>query len=764
MSKHTKPLFGFFGRLQRLGELALLLCLGLMTFQSSAQVLVPLTDVTRIAAGFFHTCALTSGGGVKCWGGGGWLGHGTFSSSPTPVDVSGLTSGVSTIAASTHTCAVTAGGGVKCWGLNNRGQIGDGTTSWRLTPVDVSGLASGVSAIAVGEGHTCALTSGGGVKCWGGNGSGQLGDGTTTQSLTPVDVSGLGSGVRAISLGANHSCALTTGGGVKCWGNNFNGELGDGTTLARLAPVDVSGLTSGVSAISLGANHSCALTTGGGVKCWGENLARQLGNGTNFDAWTAGDVIGLTSGAIAISGGLEHSCAVTSGGGVKCWGGNSEGQLGNGTTTFQLSLVDVSGASGISAIAAGSRHTCALTSGGRIECWGSNFDGQLGDGTTTNRRMPFDVIGLTSGIDAVAAGGFHTCVLAAGGGVKCWGLNSSGQLGDATTTNRLTAVDVSGLGSGVSAIAVGYIHTCALTTGGGVKCWGNNFYGQLGDGTTTDRLTPFDVSGLTTGVSAIAAGSSHTCALTTGGGVKCWGDNSIGQLGDGTQSQRPTPVDVNGLGSGVDAISGSLEHTCALTTSGGVKCWGRNTNGQLGDGTTTNRLTAVDVSGLGSGVSAIAVGYFHTCALTTGGGVKCWGGNSIGQLGDGTQTLRPTPVDVSGLTSGVSAIAVGYSHTCALITGGGAKCWGGNGSGQLGDGTQTQRPTPVDVSGLGSGVRAISLGDYHTCALTTAGGAKCWGRNFEGQLGVSARNYALPGYVLINDLNLVFANGFENAP
>jgi alpha-tubulin suppressor-like RCC1 family protein len=210
-------------------------------------------------------------------------------------------------------------------------------------------------------------------------------------------------------------------------------------------------------------------------------------------------------------------------------------------------------------------------------------------------------------ITRVAAGSFHTCALTTAGGVKCWGSNGSGQLGDGTTTPRLTPVDVSGLSSEVSAIATGLFgsHTCALTTGGGVKCWGNNFSGQLGDGTTTQGLTPVDVSGLSSGVSAIAAGTGYTCALTTGGGIKCWGDNVFGQLGDGTTTQRLTPVDVSGLSSGVSAIAAGTEHTCALTTGGGVKCWGRNSTGNLGDGTTTQRLTPVDVSGLTSALSRI---------------------------------------------------------------------------------------------------------------------------------------------------------------
>ena len=249
-------------------------------------------------------------------------------------------------------------------------------------------------------------------------------------------------------------------------------------------------------------------------------------------------------------------------------------------------------------------------------------------------------------------------------------------------------------------IAAGYYHNCVMTSGGGVKCWGANGYGQLGDGTTTNRNTPVGVAGLSSGVTAITAGWYHTCALTTDGGVKCWGYNAYGQLGDGTTTNRYTPLDVDGLSSGVKAIAAGVGHTCALTAGGGVKCWGRNDYGQLGDNSTTNRYTPVNVVGLSSGVIAISTGHLHTCALILGGGVKCWGWNGHGQLGDGTSIDRPSPVDVVGLSSGITAIAAGLIHTCALTSGGGVKCWGANDSGQLGDSTTITHLTPVDVVGF----------------------------------------------------------------
>ncbi len=358
-------------------------------------------------------------------------------------------------------------------------------------------------------------------------------------------------------------------------------------------------------------------------------------------------------------------------------------------------------------ITAGDVHTCAPTAAGQVKCWGGNTWGGLGDGTTVDRPTPVDVVGQTSPVRTVDAGWNFTCAVATAGAATCWGYNLRGQLGDGTTTNSSTPVGVVGLGSGVTAISAGVFHACALTDRGAVKCWGLNHRGQLGDGTTTDSSTPVDVVGLGSGVKAISAGIWHTCALLADGGVKCWGQNNVGQLGDGTTTDSSTPVDVVGLPSRVSAIDtgtgsdGGIDgsHTCAVTTRGGVLCWGLNNLGQLGDGTTTDSSTPVTVSGLERGARAVATGSGYSCALTRAGGVRCWGYNFTGQLGDGTTTNRSTPVDVVGLRSGVGQLATGGFHACVLTRRGAVKCWGGNGGGQLGDGTTTGRLTPVDVSG-----------------------------------------------------------------
>ncbi|MEX1252723.1 MAG: flexitail domain-containing putative surface protein [Dehalococcoidia bacterium] len=366
-------------------------------------------------------------------------------------------------------------------------------------------------------------------------------------------------------------------------------------------------------------------------------------------------------------------------------------------------------------VQAGAAHTCALTTSGGAKCWGANFVGQLGNGTLTDSSTEGDAFGLGSSVAAVSAKNHNACALTTGGGVKCWGANNNGQLGNGTTASSDLPGDVSGLSSGAADVSAGAFFTCAITMGGGVKCWGANHFGQVGNGTSTGpdvcpsgpcSTTPLDVSGLSSGLAAVSGGGAHNCALTTAGGVKCWGVNSFGQLGTGTSSGpetclssacSTTPVDVSGLTSGVAAVSAGNFHSCALTTAGGAKCWGANASGQLGNGTATQSSTPVDVLGLTSGVAAVSAGWEHTCALTTGGGVKCWGTNSSRQLGNGATTPSSTPVDVSGLTSGVVAISAGYFHSCALTTGGDVTCWGSNSSGQLGNNSTTNSATPVNV-------------------------------------------------------------------
>jgi alpha-tubulin suppressor-like RCC1 family protein len=367
---------------------------------------------------------------------------------------------------------------VLCWGHNNHGQLGDGMTTDRLTPAPVllspGGLPlTGVQSLALGGMHSCALLDSGEVRCWGLNEDGQLGNGTTTELPTPIPVPVLSSpggpllvGVRALALGRMHSCALVENGEARCWGSSEYGQLGDGTYNERPTPVPVlsssGGLPlTGVEALALGRLHSCALVSGGEVRCWGYGSFGLLGDGSPIGAHrTVPVTVRLPegqhlTGVQSLAAGDLHNCALMTSGELRCWGNNSAGQLGNGTTTNQPAAVGVRAwlggpsLTGVQALALG-RRSCALLSGGDLRCWGGNSDGQLGDGTMTNQLTPVAVLSSPGG-------------------------------------PALMGVQALALGYDVS---YGYGHSCALLGEGQVECWGNNRFGQLGDGTQTDRLFP----------------------------------------------------------------------------------------------------------------------------------------------------------------------------------------------------------------------------------------------------------------------------------
>jgi alpha-tubulin suppressor-like RCC1 family protein len=406
--------------------------------------------------------------------------------------------------------------------------------------------------------------------------------------------------------------------------------------------------------------------------------------------------------------------------------------------------------------------------------WGLNDDGQLGDGTMTGPSTclfnkvehfcsaePLLVEGLTE-VTAVAAGQYHSLALLSSGAVMAWGRNSSGQLGNGTTTGSDVPVVVGGLGE-VTAVAAGATHSLALLGNGTVVAWGNNEKGELGNGTRTNSTLPVAVSGLTE-VVAIAAGNSYSLALLSSGTVEAWGANEVGQLGDGSTSgpskctftrtlvkegkkeviteELPcakTPVAVTGV-SGATSITAGFAHSLSVLSTGAVKAWGYNAFGQLGDGTAsgptkcritkiiekeggikeerTEELpcapTPVAVTGL-TGVSSVAAGEVHSLAATTAGGVDAWGGNEEGQLGNGSVEASLVPIPVNGLTE-VTAVAAGGGTSMALLQGGTVMGWGSNFDGQLGEGTTLERLRPTRVCGL-AGVLGITTRGAHSLAV-----------------------------------------------
>ena len=482
-----------------------------------------------------------------------------------------------------------------------------------------------------------------------------------------------------------------------------------------------------------GSDHHCALMSDKTVKCWGSNTQGQIGDGTNTDRSIPLIVPSLNN-VTSISAGNGFTCSLISDGTLNCWGNNSSGQLGDATNNSRNSPgAAVSGINNAIQLSAGESHACAVLSDGSVQCWGDNSYAQLGDGTNSPASVssPITVAGV-SNVSLVSAGLHHSCAVLADGSVQCWG---TGILGDGNGPRPSAPVSVS-LNSIATDITVGRDHSCALLDTGKIECWGENTYGQLGDGTTNQGLLPVIVSGISNAIAIMASPSSDgnsTCALLISGGLKCWGDGQFTQLANSSNASSLNAI--SALSSGASAIGVSPKGGCSILSGNKIECWGSNSSGEIGMGKTTaqetQQLIAVKNPSL-SGANFVSNGGAHTCAIVSGT-VKCLGSNTSGQLGDGTNSFHYSAINVPGI-SNAQALSTGTSHTCALLSSGSVKCWGLNDSGQLGDTTNSDQSSPVSVSGVNS-ASAIVSGQNHTCALMSGGSVKCWGLNSSGQLG-----------------------------
>jgi alpha-tubulin suppressor-like RCC1 family protein len=472
---------------------------------------------------------------------------------------------------------------------------------------------------------------------------------------------------------------------------------------------------------------------------------------------TSGVLAGKTLAQISADQNGQYTCALDSAGAAYCWGAASFGQLGNGGVSSVPGMPVAVLKSGVLAgqtltqIATGSGSTCALASTGAAYCWGQDSNGELGNNSTTNSPAPVAVTtsGVLSGqtLTQISLGTNFACALASTGTAYCWGLNTSGQLGNPATATRFL---VPVAATSQATIAAGYAHSCTISSGK-AYCWGDNIDGELGNNRTTSSSVPVAVvtSGALSGVTLtqIVAGFFFTCALGSTGAVYCWGFNADGELGNNstTNSSVPVAVSTSGVLSGVavtQITANSGYNVCALGSTGAAYCWGRNSDGQLGNNTVTNSSVPVTVttSGVLSGatLTQITAGSSFTCALDSTGHAYCWGLGASGQLGNNTNTSSAVPVAVTatGVLSGVTLtqVSAASAFACALGSTGAAYCWGLNADGQLGNTTTTSSLVPVAVTASGVTLIQVRAGNTAACAQGSSA-IYCWGLNSSGQLG-----------------------------
>lgn len=701
-----------------------------------------LTGIEAVDGSDVVFCGRDGAGAIWCWGdgSGGQLGNGS--------DADAARAGAVLSAASApaldgfgqfevgayHACGLRGDGEVWCWGSNDAGQLGQGdgaeTRSW--FPLAMLGPDSvrlqNVTQVAVGDRFTCALRADQTVWCVGNGGYGQLGNGTWDSHTLPVEVmtssSGALAGVVQVACGTLTSCARTQDGLIYCWGRGEEGQLGTGSRASSTYAVPLTDLQ-GVTDLAVGHDFACATLQDHSVWCWGKNGSAQLGDGTTLDRTRpARALFDPASGhALSIALGRSHSAVLLDNGVIWGWGSNSRGQLGV-PITLQTQVVVPQAIPAlpsshctpqpVRSFGVGGAFACAAESSeaGRLWCWGINSNDELGTGlggyqAWTSQPVVASAWGgpQSAGFRKVAAGfeSRHACGLTVAGTVWCWGYGYSGQLGDGnnyhgTDTPVQVAISDGVPLTGASDVAVGESHSCAALEDGRAMCWGFNDFAQLGNGQSGTNVAwaqpvLLDASTSLSHVSAVAAGHNHSCALLDTGQVRCWGESGTGETGSGSDDTALFAVAVVDAAAQpidqVTQISAGDKFACAVKVDGSLWCWGANGTGQLGDGGSTNRLSAVRSASSIETVTEVACGGVHACAVSAAGGLWCWGGNAYGQIGNGTTFNQLVPVPAIDDATGAPLVAVahvraGSDFTCGTDSAGALWCWGSNSYGQLG--------------------------------------------------------------------------------
>ncbi len=676
----------------------------------------PLTIWKQVSAGRYHACAISTEGKLYCWGANssgqlGFVSSGALISIPTQVGKVSTWKAVAT--GYSYTCAIQGTGALYCWGENSEGQLGVKKPGGIPKLYRVGGTAL-FTKVAGALYTTCAIKKDGSLWCWGYNGFGQVGNGTVNDTRVPVRV-GTAGNWKDISVGRDHGCATRTDGTLWCWGSNQYGQLGVGDTADRHAPRKVTAAKNW-TAVSVSDFGSCGPKKDHTLWCWGGGGGVKV-SPVQVTSVTDNDWVKLDMGGF-------NTCAIKNTGALWCWQTNDFGQLGQGDQTYQANPTLVS-SEVHSSISVGVYLICAVKGDKSIICAGGNNFGQVGNGLPGQKRVP--TLAYSAAFTNIHAGSHTTCATVSTY-AYCSGYNE-GALGNGDMDNRRSFV-LTDDSQNWSQVASGFGFSCFANDSSKLYCSGEGSYGQCGNGVAGSYNAPVAVSG-DTAYMQYDLGDYHACAIRSSDfSLWCWGQNEYGQLGDGSTANRNVPTQV-GILTGYSQVAAGGSHSCAIK-GGAIYCWGRNFVGQLGNGNTADQKSPVLVGTAGLWVS-VAAGYNHTCARKTDGTIWCWGSNYFGELGDGTLTASNTFVQAGTDTNWSPSIALGAYFSCAKKSTGAIYCWGDNRYGQLAKpGEMSNVPTPQQV-GTDTDWLLLTAGSQHVCATKT-GGIYCWGDNLYGQI------------------------------
>lgn len=614
----------------------------------------------------------------------------------------------------------------------------------------VDSVADGALSVVVGSAHACALNGRGEAYCWGQGRAQQWGEAFSEQGALALHKVDTTQRFKTLAAGDSHTCGLTVAGAVYCWGRGELGQLGDGQSTNRAKPVKISSELSFVS-LSAFADTTCGLDKDSKLYCWGENQSGQLGlDPMTTTASNRPVAVASAYSFEQVSVGRAHVCALTGSEGY-CWGDNGSGQLAQmgamGSTEPMLVRTQGNSRLDLKSIAAGEDVSCGVTINGQTYCWGSGLNRRLGRDNSQPSNSPLLIPGGHS-FERISIGEYHSCGIKLDGQVWCWGNNEFGVFARKPLALQPLPARIGG-NLLFDQVAVHGTFACGVDRGGDLYCWGDRGQHYLANGEYGFATQPQRLPSLV--ASQLSLGWRHACAISDAGALKCWGRGSEGQLG--ATEDNEVLAAMAKIPEGVtetSAVATGRNFSCAVSTSGRVSCWGANGAGQLGTG---NRFDSTPPKPIQAAEALnfeqVVAGELHACAITSPEGhLYCWGLNDQGQVGDGSTNPQgqPRPTRVAML-EGVKSVSLGADHTCAILVDDSVSCWGGNLDGQLGLGVAGDAMSlslvPVAVSNL-SAARSVSAGPYYTCAVENNGGVKCWGLNSFGRLGVAAPQSSTP--------------------